>query len=64
LHATNYAAHELGAREKEYELSKNLIVKDLDEKRALFEKRIRECPTESRDLLIAMYANPVVSKKW
>jgi hypothetical protein len=64
LHATNYAAHEIGAREKMYELSKNLIIKDLDEKRVLFEKRIKECPPESRDLLIAMYANPVVSKKW
>lgn len=64
LHATNYAAHEIGAREKMYELSKNLIIKDLDEKRAMFEKRIKLCPPDCRDLLIAMYANPVVSKKW
>jgi len=64
LHATNYAAHELIAREKEYELSKNLIIKDLDKVRHEFEKRVRQCPPESRDLLIAMYANPVISKKW
>jgi len=64
LHATNYAAHELIAREKEYELSRNLIIKDLDKVRHEFEKRVKQCPPESRDLLIAMYANPVISKKW
>jgi len=64
LHATNYAAHELVAREKDYELSKNLIIKDLDEKRSLFEKRIKHCPEQSRDLFIAMYANPISSKNW
>jgi 1-acyl-sn-glycerol-3-phosphate acyltransferase len=64
LHATNYAAHELVAREKEYELSKNLIIKDLDQVRDAFEKHVAQCPPESRDLLVAMYANPVISKKW
>lgn len=64
LHATNYAAHELVAREKEYELSKNLIIKDLDQVRDRFAKRVQQCPPESRDILIAMYANPVISKKW
>ena len=64
LHATNYAAHELVAREKEYELSKNLIIKDLDKVRDEFLKHIQKCPPESRDILIAMYSNPVVSKKW
>jgi 1-acyl-sn-glycerol-3-phosphate acyltransferase len=64
LHATNYAAHELIAREKEYELSRNLIIKDLDKVRDEFAKHIKQCPPESRDLLVAMYANPVINKKW
>jgi len=64
LHATNYAAHELIAKEKEHEISKNLIIKDLDTVRDKFEKHIAQCPAESRDLLVAMYANPVVNKKW
>lgn len=64
LHATNYAAHEHVAHEQLHELSKNLIIKDLDKRRVMFEKRIKSCPKESRDILIAMYANPVASKKW
>jgi 1-acyl-sn-glycerol-3-phosphate acyltransferase len=64
LHATNYAAHAMVADLQYQPLSKNLIIKDLDEKRPLFERRVQECPAESRDILIAMYANPVVSKKW
>jgi 1-acyl-sn-glycerol-3-phosphate acyltransferase len=64
LHATNYAAHALVADQQYQPLSKNLIIKDLDEKRPLFERRVKECPAESRDILIAMYANPVISKKW
>lgn len=64
LHTTNYLAHQMIAREKEHELSKNLIIKDLAEKQPLFDKRVAECPVESRDILIAMYANPVASKKW
>lgn len=64
LHASNYAAHAMIAQEQHQQLSKNLIIKDLHEKRPLFEKRVQQCPAESRDLLIAMYANPVVSKKW
>jgi len=64
LHAPNYAAHAMVAELQYQPLSKNLIIKDLDEKRPLFERRVQECPAESRDILIAMYANPVVSKKW
>lgn len=64
LHAPNYAAHAMVAELQYQPLSKNLIIKDLHEKRPLFERRVQNCPEESRDVLIAMYANPVVSKKW
>jgi len=64
LHATNYAAHAMMPDAHLQLLSRNLIIKDLEEKRPLFERRVKECPAESRDILIAMYANPVMSKKW
>lgn len=64
LHASNYAAHAMMPDAHLQLLSRNLIIKDLEEKRPMFERRVQECPVESRDILIAMYANPVVSKKW
>lgn len=64
LHATNYLGHGMVAQEQHEKLSRNLIIRDLEEKRPLFERRVKECPPESRDILIAMYANPVISKKW
>lgn len=64
LHVTNYLAHGMVAQESYEKLSKNLIIKDMEQKRPLFERRIKQCPEESRDILIGMYANPVTSKKW
>lgn len=64
LHASNYAAQAMMPDDHLQLLSRNLIIKDLDEKRPLFEKRVQQCPPECRDILVAMYANPVISKKW
>src|SRR5690606_26049105 len=46
LHATNYAAHAMMPDAHLQPLSRNLIIKDLEEKRPLFERRVRECPAE------------------